>query len=250
MNLSLFNYNLPEELIAQYPPANRGSSRMLIYDKKADRVTHSYFNSIVDMFNPGDVFVINDTKVIPAKLRGVKDSGAKVEVLLIEELAYNQWKCLVKPGSKVKQGAKLIFNKDIVGEVLDIFFDGARLIEFSVDNLLKVLEEIGEMPLPPYIISEHGKKEDNARYQTIFAKKSGAIAAPTAGLHFNEDILNKLKAKGIEIVSVTLHVGLGTFKPVEVENIEDHNMHSEKYEIPKESADNINNAKKRGNQDY
>ena len=248
MNLHDFYYDLPEELIAQDPLADRSSSRLMVLDKKTGRTEHRIFKDIIEYLNPGDCLVINDTKVIPARLIGEKEgTGAAIEVLLLKrkEEMVNTWEVLVKPGKKAKPGTRISFgNGKLVGEVIDIVEEGDRLIQFSFDGIFEeILDELGQMPLPPYITH---KLEDKNRYQTVYAKHEGSAAAPTAGLHFTNELLAEIEAKGVKIARVTLHVGLGTFRPVKVENILDHHMHSEYYEISEEAADTINSVKQSG----
>lgn len=248
MNLHDFYYDLPEELIAQDPLADRSSSRLMVLDKKTGRTEHRIFKDIIEYLNPGDCLVINDTKVIPARLIGEKEgTGAAMEVLLLKrkEDMVNTWEVLVKPGKKAKPGTRISFgNGKLVGEVIDIVEEGDRLIQFSFDGIFEeILDELGQMPLPPYITH---KLEDKNRYQTVYAKHEGSAAAPTAGLHFTNELLAEIEAKGVKIARVTLHVGLGTFRPVKVENILDHHMHSEYYEISEEAADTINSVKQSG----
>ncbi len=248
MNLHDFYYDLPEELIAQDPLADRSSSRLMVLDKKTGRTEHRIFKDIIEYLNPGDCLVINDTKVIPARLIGEKEgTGAAIEVLLLKrkEDMVNTWEVLVKPGKKAKPGTRISFgNGKLVGEVIDIVEEGDRLIQFSFDGIFEeILDELGQMPLPPYITH---KLEDKNRYQTVYAKHEGSAAAPTAGLHFTNELLAEIEAKGVKIARVTLHVGLGTFRPVKVENILDHHMHSEYYEISEEAADTINSVKQSG----
>ena len=248
MNLHDFYYDLPEELIAQDPLADRSSSRLMVLDKKTGRTEHRIFKDIIEYLNPGDCLVINDTKVIPARLIGEKEgTGAAIEVLLLKrkEDMVNTWEVLVKPGKKAKPGTRISFgNGKLVGEVIDIVEEGDRLIHFSFDGIFEeILDELGQMPLPPYITH---KLEDKNRYQTVYAKHEGSAAAPTAGLHFTNELLAEIEAKGVKIARVTLHVGLGTFRPVKVENILDHHMHSEYYEISEEAADTINSVKQSG----
>ena len=248
MNLHDFYYDLPEELIAQDPLADRSSSRLMVLDKKTGRTEHRIFKDIIEYLNPGDCLVINDTKVIPARLIGKKEgTGAAIEVLLLKrkEDMVNTWEVLVKPGKKAKPGTRINFgNGKLVGEVIDIVEEGDRLIQFYFDGIFEeILDELGQMPLPPYITH---KLEDKNRYQTVYAKHEGSAAAPTAGLHFTNELLAEIEAKGVKIARVTLHVGLGTFRPVKVENILDHHMHSEYYEISEEAADTINSVKQSG----
>lgn len=248
MNLHDFYYDLPEELIAQDPLKDRASSRLMVLDKNTGEIEHKIFHDIIDYLNPGDCLVINDTKVIPARLIGEKEgTGAAIEVLLLKrrEDSESTWEVLVKPGKKAKIGTRISFgNGKLVGEVVDIVDEGNRVIKFEFDGIFEeILDELGQMPLPPYITH---KLEDKNRYQTVYAKHEGSAAAPTAGLHFTTELLEKIKEKGINIARVTLHVGLGTFRPVKVENVLEHHMHSEFYMVSKEAADIINNTKKNG----
>ena len=248
MNLHDFYYDLPEELIAQDPLADRSSSRLMVLDKKTGRTEHRIFKDIIEYLNPGDCLVINDTKVIPARLIGEKEgTGAAIEVLLLKrkEDMVNTWEVLVKPGKKAKPGTRIsLGNGKLVGEVIDIVEEGDRLIQFSFDGIFEeILDELGQMPLPPYITH---KLEDKNRYQTVYAKHEGSAAAPTAGLHFTNELLAEIEAKGVKIARVTLHVGLGTFRPVKVENILEHHMHSEYYEVSEEAADTINSVRQSG----
>ena len=248
MNLHDFYYDLPEELIAQDPLSDRSSSRLMVLDKETGAIEHKIFKDIIDYLNPGDCLVINDTKVIPARLIGEKvGTGAAIEVLLLTRKndLKDTWEVLVKPGKKARVGAKISFgNGKLIGEIIDIVEEGNRLIQFTYDGIFEeILDELGQMPLPPYITH---KLEDKNRYQTVYAKHDGSAAAPTAGLHFTKELLEKIKEKGIDIARVTLHVGLGTFRPVKEENILDHHMHSEFYMVEQEEADKINNARKNG----
>lgn len=246
MNLHDFYYDLPQELIAQDPLSDRSSSRLMVLDKNTGEIEHKIFRDIVDYLNPGDCLVINDTKVIPARLIGEKEgTGAAIEVLLLTRKAdlKDTWEVLVKPGKKAKIGTRIHFGGDkLIGEVIDIVEEGNRIIRFEYDGIFEeILDELGQMPLPPYITH---KLEDKNRYQTVYAKHEGSAAAPTAGLHFTEELLKKIKEKGVDIARVTLHVGLGTFRPVKEENVLDHHMHSEFYRIDEEAAEKINNARK------
>ena len=246
MDVKDFDYDLPEELIAQDPLEDRSSSRLMVLDKKTGEVSHHIFKEIIKYLRPGDCLVLNNTKVIPARLYGVKEGTmAKIEILLLKRKQNDVWETLVKPGKKAKPGTKIIFGDGILtGEVIDVVDDGNRLIQFSHDGIFEeILDKLGQMPLPPYIT--HQLKDKN-RYQTVYAKYDGSAAAPTAGLHFTKELLNEVKEKGVDIAEVTLHVGLGTFRPVKVDNVLDHHMHSEFYMVSQEAADKINNAKKNG----
>lgn len=248
MKLTDFNYDLPEELIAQDPLEKRSDSRLMVVGREDGSITHKHFYDIIDYLNPGDCLVINDTKVIPARLMGVKpDTGASIEVLLLKRKEEKVWETLVKPGKKMKVGAKVEFGDGLLkGEVIDIVEEGNRLIRFEYEGIWEeLLDQLGQMPLPPYIT--HQLKDKN-RYQTVYAEHEGSAAAPTAGLHFTKELLQQIKDKGVDIAHVTLHVGLGTFRPVKVDNILDHHMHSEFYMVDQEAADKINAAKARGNQ--
>ena len=246
MKTSDFYYDLPEELIAQDPLEDRSSSRLLVLNKESGEVSHHIFKDIKDYLKEGDCLVINDTKVIPARLIGSKvGTDAKVEILLLKRKENNIWETLVKPGKKAKPGAKISFGDGLlVGEVIDVVEEGNRLIQFSFEGIFEeILDQLGQMPLPPYITHQ---LEDKNRYQTVYAKHTGSAAAPTAGLHFTPELLNELEEKGVNIARVTLHVGLGTFRPVKVENILEHHMHSEFYQIDEEAAEKINRAKDNG----
>lgn len=242
-----FYYELPEELIAQDPLEDRSSSRLLVLDRKSGAVSHHVFREITEYLKEGDCLVINDTKVIPARLIGSKiGTDAKIEVLLLKRKENNIWETLVKPGKKMKAGAKLSFGDGLLtGEVIDIVEEGNRLIRFSFEGIFEeILDQLGQMPLPPYITHQ---LQDKNRYQTVYAKHTGSAAAPTAGLHFTPELLRAIEERGIEIAKVTLHVGLGTFRPVKVDEITDHHMHSEFYQIDEEAAKKINRAKATGN---
>ena len=246
MDVKDFDYYLPEELIAQDPLEDRSSSRLMVLDKKTGEIQHKIFKDILDYLKPGDCLVLNNTKVIPARLFGVKEgTQAKIEILLLKRKENDIWETLVKPGKKAKPGTKIIFGDGLlVGEVIDVVEDGNRLIQFSYEGIFEeILDQLGQMPLPPYIT--HTLKDKN-RYQTVYAKYDGSAAAPTAGLHFTKELLEKVKAKGVDIAEVTLHVGLGTFRPVKVENVLDHHMHSEFYMVSAEAAEKINATKDRG----
>lgn len=241
-----FYYELPEELIAQDPLEDRSSSRLLVFDKKSGAVSHHVFREIKEYLKEGDCLVINDTKVIPARLIGSKaGTDAKIEVLLLKRRENNIWETLVRPGKKAKTGTKICFGDGLlVGEVVDIVEEGNRLIKFSFDGIFEeILDRLGQMPLPPYITHQ---LQDKNRYQTVYAKHTGSAAAPTAGLHFTPELLREIEKKGIAVAKVTLHVGLGTFRPVKVDEITDHHMHSEFYQIDEEAAAKINTAKESG----
>ena len=241
-----FYFDLPEELIAQDPLEDRSSSRLLVLDKNTGEIEHHVFKDILDFLHEGDCLVLNNTKVIPARLMGVKaDTGAAIEVLLLKRRENDIWETLVKPGKKARPGAVISFGDGILtGTVLDIVEEGNRLIQFSYEGIFEeVLDRLGEMPLPPYITH---KLQDKSRYQTVYAKYEGSAAAPTAGLHFTQDLLKKVEEKGVKIAYVTLHVGLGTFRPVKEDNVLNHHMHSEFYQVTSEAADLINNTKAAG----
>lgn len=246
MKLHDFYYDLPKELIAQDPLEDRASSRLLILDRKDGSLKHEVFHNIIEYLKPGDCLVINDTKVIPARLYGIKkDTGAKIEVLLLKRKENDNWEVLVKPGRKAKPGTVISFGDGLLEcEVKEVIDDGNRIIQFSYDGIFEeILDRLGQMPLPPYITHE---LKDKNRYQTVYAKHEGSAAAPTAGLHFTNELLKNIEDMGVSIAHVTLHVGLGTFRPVKVEEITDHHMHSEYYHIEQQEADKINNAKKNG----
>lgn len=246
MNVKDYDYDLPEELIAQDPLEDRSSSRLMVLDRQTGDVEHRHFTDILEYLHPGDCLVINNTKVIPARLFGVKeDTQAKIEVLLLKRKENDIWETLVKPGKKAKPGTKLVFGDGLLtAEVVDVVEEGNRLIQFHYDGIFEeILDQLGQMPLPPYIT--HQLKDKN-RYQTVYAKYDGSAAAPTAGLHFTKELLQKVKDMGVDIAEVTLHVGLGTFRPVKVENVLDHHMHSEFYMVSQEAADKIKRAKESG----
>ena len=246
MNVHDFYYELPKELIAQDPLEDRSSSRLLVLDKNTGQMEHDYFKNILSYLNPGDCLVINDTRVIPARLIGArKDTGAKVEILLLTRKENDRWETLVKPGKKARPGDVIIFgNGELKAEVEEIIDDGKRIVHLIYQGIFEeVLDRLGEMPLPPYITHQ---LKDKDRYQTVYAKHRGSAAAPTAGLHFTEELLEKIRNNNIVIANVTLHVGLGTFRPVKVEDITEHKMHSEYFWIEKEEADKINRAKQAG----
>lgn len=260
-----FYYELPEELIAQDPLADRSSSRLMVIDKNTGQFRHDIFKNITAYLHPGDCLVINDTKVIPARLFGTRaDTGALIEILLLKRLTDTDWECLVKPGKKARIGCRLLFgsNNDVSeetlpqedadnseevilkGEIIDVLEDGNRIIRFTFNGIFEeILDQLGQMPLPPYITH---KLQDKTRYQTVYAEHDGSAAAPTAGLHFTKELLAQIQAEGVQIAKVTLHVGLGTFRPVKEENILDHHMHSEYYTVTKEAADLINETKASG----
>lgn len=245
MKLTDFSYELPKELIAQHPAEPRDHARLMLYDKKTGAVEHKHFYDLADELQAGDVLVFNDSKVIPARLYGKRvPTGGKVEVLLLTPVGEDRWEVLVKPGKKALPGTTIEFPGGLQAEVLDRTDFGGRVVHFNYDGVFDdIIDQIGEMPLPPYI---HEKMEDPDEYQTVYARERGSAAAPTAGLHFTDELLQKIRDKGVEEVFVTLHVGLGTFRPVEEENIEDHQMHSEFYSITPEAADAINRAKAEG----
>lgn len=239
-----FDYDLPEELIAQTPLKERSASRLLVLDKKTGNITHQYFTDIIDYLDKGDTLVLNDTKVIPARLIGIKmDTGAIIEILLLKNSNDNVWEALVKPAKRIKVGSVVNFGEGkILAKCIEELDDGIRLFELKYKGILyEVLDELGTMPLPPYI---HEKLADQSRYQTVYAKNIGSAAAPTAGLHFTDSLLNKIKKKGVNIAYVTLHVGLGTFRPVVVEDVTNHHMHSEYYEIHSDAVNLINQTRK------
>lgn len=246
MKTSDFNYNLPEELIAQVPIADRSSSRLMVVDKKSGEVEHKIFKDIIDYLEEGDCLVLNDTRVIPARLIGSKvETGGKIEFLLLKRNEDDTWETLVKPGRKAKIGSEFTFGDDkLIAKVVGMGDDGSRIVKFKYDGIFEeILDELGNMPLPPYITE---KLEDRERYQTVYSKHSGSAAAPTAGLHFTEDLLEEIRNKGVDEAFVTLHVGLGTFRPVKVDDVLEHKMHSEYFIVNQEAADKINKAKKNG----
>lgn len=245
MKVSEFNYDLPEELIAQVPIKNRDESRLMVVNREKRTIEHKTFKDIIDYLEPGDCLVRNNTKVIPARLYGKKETGANVEFLLLNNIEGDIWESIVRPGNKLHVGTKVIFGDGLLeAEILDIMPGGTRKVKFSYQGIFnEILDQIGLMPLPPYI---HETLKDKDRYQTVYAKYDGSAAAPTAGLHFTNELLEKIKEKGIEIANVTLHVGIGTFRPVKEDEVEKHDMHTEHYYIKKEDADKINNTKKNG----
>ena len=245
MKTSDFDYELPERLIAQTPLKDRTSSRLMVLDRSTKTIEHKHFYDIVDMLDSNDVLVLNDTKVLPARLYGNKvDTDAFIEVLLLKDLGNNEWECLTKPAKRVKLGTVINFGGLLKAECIDLGEEGIRKFKLIYDGILyEILDKLGEMPLPPYI---HEKLKDKDRYQTVYAKNIGSAAAPTAGLHFTNELLERIKDKGVKITYLTLHVGLGTFRPVAVDDIKEHKMHSEFYQMTKETADLLNQAKKEG----
>lgn len=246
MDVKDFRYDLPQELIAQDPLEDRSSSRLLVLDKDTGEITHKHFYDIIDYLDEGDCLVLNETKVIPARLMGVKkDTGAVVEILLLKRKSKTVWECLVKPGKKCRVGAVIEFGEGLLtGTVIDIVEEGNRIIEFEFDGIFEeILDKLGTMPLPPYIT--HTLKDRN-RYQTVYAKNDGSAAAPTAGLHFTKKLLKDIEDKGVKLAKVTLHVGLGTFRPVKVSDVRQHHMHSEFFQVSKEAADIINSTRANG----
>lgn len=246
MDVKDFYYELPKELIAQDPLVDRSGSRLMVLNKADGSISHRIFRDLTEYLQPGDCLVINNTKVLPARLFGKKaETGAVIELLLLKRLSGDRWETLVKPGRKAKIGTKLQFGDGLLnGEIVDIVAEGNRVIQFSYDGIFEqILDQLGEMPLPPYITHQ---LEDKQRYQTVYAKQEGSAAAPTAGLHFTPQLLEQIQQKGVEIAQVTLHVGLGTFRPVKAQQVADHQMHSEFYELTKEQADKINCAKAEG----
>lgn len=245
MKVTDFDYNLPEELIAQVPIKNRDESRLMVLDKENGSIEHKQFKDIIEYLNPGDCLVRNNTKVIPARLYGKKETGANVEFVLLKNFEGDIWEAMVRPGNKLHEGAKVIFGDGLLrAEILSTLEDGTRKVKFYYDGIFnEILDKIGLMPLPPYI---HESLSDNDRYQTVYAKYEGSAAAPTAGLHFTPELLKRIEEKGIKIANVTLHVGIGTFRPVKEENVEEHHMHTEHYYIKEEDAEKINSAKSSG----
>lgn len=246
MQLKDFDYNLPKELIAQHPSEKRDECRLMVFDKETGEVQHKVFKDIINYLNPGDCLVLNDTRVIPARLIGVKEgTNGKMEFLLLKRIDANTWETLVKPGKRAKIGARFDFGDGLLkAEVVDIKDEGNRIVKFEYEGIFEeILDKLGQMPLPPYITE---KLKDNEEYQTVYSKHEGSAAAPTAGLHFTNELLDEIRAKGIKTAFLTLHVGLGTFRPVKVDKIEDHHMHSEFYIMNKETADVINKTKESG----
>ena len=245
MKVSEFNYELPEELIAQTPIEKRDESRLMVLDRSKQTIEHKTFKDIIDYLEPGDCLVRNNTKVIPARIYGKKETGAKVEFLLLKNMEGDIWETIVRPGNKLHVGTKVIFGDGLLtAEILEIMPGGTRKVKFSYEGIFnEILDKIGLMPLPPYI---HEELKDNDRYQTVYAKYNGSAAAPTAGLHFTPELLKKIEKKGVKIANVTLHVGIGTFRPVKEENVENHEMHTEHFYIKQEDVDKINETKKQG----
>lgn len=246
MKVEEFNYELPKELIAQTPYDKRDEARLMVLDRENKTIEHRIFRDVLEYLNPGDCLVINDTKVIPARIYGKKDTGANVEFLLLKNLGNDEWEAMVRPGNKLKVGSKVEFGEGILkSEILEVMPGGNRKVKFEYEGIFnEILDQIGLMPLPPYITET---LKDKDKYQTVYAKYEGSSAAPTAGLHFTEELLQQIKEKGVDIAKVTLHVGIGTFRPVKVENVEEHEMHSEHFYIKAEEAEKINKAKKNGN---
>lgn len=249
MDVSLYDYHLPKELIAQTPAEKRDASRLMVVDRKTSQIRHAKFTNILDYLNPGDVLVLNDSRVRPARLIGVKEeTGAKIELLLLNPLGNDRWEALVRPAKRVKQGTVIQFGegrlKAVAQEQTEVAGGRVFALQYEEEDLEKLFEQLGQMPLPPYI---HEQLDDPERYQTVFSRVVGSAAAPTAGLHFTEELLAQIREKGVKVVFITLHVGLGTFRPVTAKRIEDHQMHAEYYEISGETAREINAAKQRGN---
>ena len=247
MKVSDFNYNLPEELIAQHPYDKRDEARLMVLHRDTHQIEDRIFHDVIDYLEPGDCLVLNDTKVIPARLYGIKEhTGAKVEFLLLKQIENDDWEAMVRPGNKLKPGTTVVFgDNELKAEIIEMLPGGNRRVRFSYQGIFnEILDKIGLMPLPPYI--KENIKEENDKYQTVYAKYEGSAAAPTAGLHFTEELLDRIKQKGVNIAKVTLHVGIGTFRPVKVENVEDHEMHSEHFYITEENVNLINEAKKNG----
>ena len=245
MKVSDFNYDLPEELIAQTPIEKRDESRLMVLNREAQTIEHKTFKDIIDYLEPGDVLVRNNTKVIPARLYGKKETGANIEFLLLNNIEGDIWESIVRPGNKLHVGAKVLFGDGLLqAEILEVMPGGTRKVKFTYKGIFnEILDKIGLMPLPPYI---HEELKERDRYQTVYAKYDGSAAAPTAGLHFTPELLKKIQEKGVKIANVTLHVGIGTFRPVKVETVENHEMHSEHFYIKQEDVDIINNAKRNG----
>jgi S-adenosylmethionine:tRNA ribosyltransferase-isomerase len=244
MKTSDFYYDLPQELIAQTPVEPRDSSRLMVVNRKNNTIEHKHFYDIIDSLNSGDCLIANDSRVLPARIYGTRSTGARVEFLLLKQVRNNVWECLAKPGKKAREGAEFTFGDIMSCKVLEVLEDGNRIVEFYCkDNFYTALEKVGQMPLPPYITE---KLEDQERYQTVYSKELGSAAAPTAGLHFTPELMRRIEEKGVKIGYVTLHVGLGTFRPVKVEDVTKHKMHSEHYEVPEETARLIKETKNNG----
>lgn len=244
LNTKSYFYDLPEKLIAQTPAEPRDSSRLLVYHKSSGEIEHKIFRDVLDYLKPGDVLVVNNTRVLPARLYGKKESGAQIEVLLLKRIDLNTWETLAKPGKRLKVGTEIIFSENLKGKIKSDTDFGGKIIEFEFDGVFEdIISKCGVMPLPPYI---HKQYKDKERYQTVYNKITGSSAAPTAGLHFTNELLEKIRAKGVEIIEVLLHVGLGTFRPVNEDNILEHKMHSEYIEVTSENATKLNNAKREG----
>jgi len=246
MDIKQYDFELPEELIAQVPLQDRSSSRLMVCDRSAETIEHYHFSDIERLLKPGDCLVLNDTRVLPARLYGAKeDTGGKVEVLLLHQDTKDEWDVLIKPAKKVKPGSRIVFgNGQLIAECTEVQEHGGRKVRFSYEGIfMEVLESLGEMPLPPYIKEQLSDRE---RYQTVYAKEEGSAAAPTAGLHFTNELLENLQASGVTIAYLTLHVGLGTFRPVSVDKVEDHDMHAEFYQVSQETADQLNQVKNQG----
>ncbi|MDT3426665.1 S-adenosylmethionine:tRNA ribosyltransferase-isomerase [Paenibacillus forsythiae] len=245
MNVDLYDFHLPEELIAQTPLPDRSASRLLTLDKRSGRTEHRHFTDMIDELQPGDTLVLNDTRVIPARLFGIKaDTGAKAEVLLLKSLGEDRWEALVKPGKKLKTGAVISFGEELRAVIEEESDMGGRTLRFMYEGIFQeILDRLGTMPLPPYIKE---KLDDRERYQTVYARHEGSAAAPTAGLHFTEDLLKRIQDKGVRLAYITLHVGLGTFRPMSVETVEEHVMHAEHFILPQETADILNEARAKG----
>lgn len=246
MNVNLYDFELPEELIAQTPLLDRTASRLLTLNKETGEVVHHHFPHIIDVLQPGDTLILNDTRVLPARLFGTKaDTGAKAEVLLLKNVEGDQWEALVKPGKKLRAGSVIVFSDELKAVINEVGEMGARTLTFEYNGIFQeILDRLGEMPLPPYIKET---LDDRERYQTVYAKHEGSAAAPTAGLHFTDELLDQIRAKGVNIGFITLHVGLGTFRPMSVDMVEDHVMHEEYYSLSQETAELINQTKERGN---
>ncbi len=245
MNVKEFNYNLPEELIAQVPIKKRDESRLMVLNRQRKTIEHKIFKNVLDYLKPGDCLVRNNTKVIPARIYGKKETGANVEFLLLNNIEGDIWESIVRPGNKLHVGTKVIFGNGLLNaEILEVMQGGTRKVKFTYQGIFnEILDQIGLMPLPPYI---HEELKEKDRYQTVYAKYQGSAAAPTAGLHFTEELLDEIRKKGVEIANVTLHVGIGTFRPVKVDKVEEHHMHSEHFYIKQEDVDKINKAKQNG----